>query len=59
MTYQAPLADMSFALKFGAGLLPVLEEGLFGDLTMDDIEAVLTEAGRMAGEVHRAARPRR
>ncbi len=51
MTYQAPLADMSFALKFGAGLLPVLEEGLFGDLTMDDIEAVLTEAGRMAGEV--------
>ena len=51
MTYQAPLADMSFASKFGAGLLPVLEEGLFGDLTMDDIEAVLTEAGRMAGEV--------
>ena len=51
MTYQAPLADMGFALKFGAGLLPVLEEGLFGDLTMDDIEAVLTEAGRMAGEV--------
>ena len=51
MAYQAPLADMSFALKFGAGLLPVLEEGLFGDLTMDDIEAVLTEAGRMAGEV--------
>ncbi len=51
MTYQAPLADMSFALKFGAGLLPVLEEGLFGDLTMDDIDAVLTEASRMAGEV--------
>jgi len=51
MAYQAPLADMTFALKYGAGLLPVLEEGLFGDLTMDDIEAVLTEAGRMAGEV--------
>ena len=40
MTYRAPLADMSFALKFGAGLLPVLEEGLFGDLTMDDIDAL-------------------
>ncbi len=51
MTYQAPLADMSFALRFGAGLLPVLDEGFFGDLTMDDIDAVLSEAGRMAGEV--------
>src|SRR5271154_1066628 len=51
MTYHAPLADMSFALKYGAGLLPVLEEGLFGDLTIDDVEAVLTEAGRMADEV--------
>ena len=51
MNYQAPLADMGFALKFGAQLLPALEQGLFGDLTMDDVEAVLTEAGRMAGEV--------
>ncbi len=51
MTYHAPLADMSFALKYGAGLLPVLEEGLFGDLTIDDVEAVLAEAGRMADEV--------
>jgi acyl-CoA dehydrogenase len=51
MTYHAPLADMSFALKYGAGLLPALDEGFFGDLTMDDIEAVLAEAGRMAAEV--------
>ncbi len=51
MNYQAPLADMGFALKFGAQLLPALEQGLFGDLTIDDVEAVLTEAGRMAGEV--------
>jgi alkylation response protein AidB-like acyl-CoA dehydrogenase len=51
MTYHAPLADMSFALKYGAALAPALEEGFFGDLTMDDVEAVLTEAGRMAGEV--------
>ncbi len=51
MTYHAPLADMSFALKYGAALLPALEEGFFGDLTMDDVEAVLTEAGRMAAEV--------
>src|SRR5271154_596208 len=51
MTYQAPLADMSFALKYGASLLPALEEGFFGDLTMDDVEAILAEAGRMAAEV--------
>ncbi len=51
MTYQAPLADMGFALKYGAGLAPALEHGFFGDLTMDDVDAVLTEAGRMAGEI--------
>ena len=51
MTYHAPLADMSFALKYGAALLPALEEGFFGDLTIDDVEAILAEAGRMAAEV--------
>src|SRR5580700_4698122 len=51
VTYQAPLADMNFALKYGASLLPALEEGFLGDLTMDDVEAVLAEAGRMAAEV--------
>ena len=51
MPYHAPLADMSFALKYGAWLLPALDEGFLGDLTMDDVEAVLTEAGRMAAEV--------
>ena len=51
MTYHAPLPDMSFALKYGASLLPALEEGFLGDLTMDDVEAVLGEAGRMAAEV--------
>src|SRR5262249_53000145 len=42
---------MNFALKYGASLLPALEEGFLGDLTMDDVEAVLAEAGRMAAEV--------
>jgi acyl-CoA dehydrogenase len=51
VTYQAPLPDMGFALKYGASLLPALEEGFLGDLTMDDVEAVLAEAGRMAAEV--------
>ncbi len=51
MTYQAPLADIGFALKYGAALAPAIEQGLFGDLTMDDVDAVLAEAGRFAGEV--------
>jgi acyl-CoA dehydrogenase len=51
VTYHAPLADMSFALKYGAALLPALEEGFLGDLTIDDVEAVLAEAARMAAEV--------
>ena len=51
MTYQAPLADMGFALKYGAGLAAALEEGFFGELTADDVEAVLGEAGRIAEEV--------
>jgi acyl-CoA dehydrogenase len=51
VTYRAPLADIGFALKDGAGLGAALDEGLFGDLTMDVVEAVLAEAGRLAGEV--------
>ena len=50
MTYQAPLADIGFALKHGAAFSAALDEGLFGDLTMDVVEAVLAEAGRLAGE---------
>jgi acyl-CoA dehydrogenase len=51
VTYRAPLADIGFALKDGAGLGDALDEGLFGDLTADVVDAVLAEAGRLAGEV--------
>ncbi len=51
MTYQAPLADMGFALTYGAGLPKALESGLFGDLAMDDIEAIIAEAGRIATDI--------
>ncbi len=51
MTYKAPLADISFALKHGASLTSAIEQGLFGDLTLDDVEAVLSEAGRFAETV--------
>ena len=51
MTYKAPLADIAFALKHGASLTPAIEQGLFGELTLDDVDAVLAEAGRFAEEV--------
>jgi acyl-CoA dehydrogenase len=51
MTYQAPLTDIGFALKYGASLKAAIEQGLFGELTLDDVDAVLTEAGRFAGGV--------
>ena len=51
MTYRAPLADIGFALKYGAALAPAIEEGLFGDLTIDVVDAVLAEACRFAAEV--------
>ena len=51
MTYGAPLAEIGFTLKYGAGVSGAIEEGLFGDLSLDDVDAVLAEAGRMAAEV--------
>src|SRR5271155_6979 len=51
MPYRAPLADIGFALKHAASLGAAIEQGLFGDLGIDDIEAVVAEAGRFAGEV--------
>jgi alkylation response protein AidB-like acyl-CoA dehydrogenase len=51
MTYRAPLADIGFALKYATGLTAAVDEGLFGDLGIDDIEAIVAEAGRFAGEV--------
>ena len=50
MTYRAPLADIAAALK-SAALPSAIDEGLFGDLTMDDVDAVVAEAGRFAAEV--------
>ena len=51
VTYHAPLADIALALKYGASLAPAIEQGLFGDLSMEDVDAIVAEAGRFAGEV--------
>jgi alkylation response protein AidB-like acyl-CoA dehydrogenase len=49
MTYRAPVADIAFTLKHGAGLAPTLAQG--NGVSADDIDAVVAEAGRFATEV--------
>ena len=51
MSYRVPVADIAFALKQGAGMDEALGSGLYGDLSSDDIDAVLAEAGRFATDV--------
>ncbi|MBX9840281.1 MAG: acyl-CoA dehydrogenase C-terminal domain-containing protein [Xanthobacteraceae bacterium] len=49
MTYRAPVADIAFTLKHGAGLSPTLAQN--GALAADDVDAILEEAGKFATEV--------
>src|SRR5262245_47573783 len=49
MTYQAPVAEIAFTLKHAAGVGRAIEEGLYGDLAEDHVDAVLAEAGNFAG----------
>jgi acyl-CoA dehydrogenase len=51
MTYRAPVADIAFTLKHAGGFKRALEEGLYGDLTEDLVDAVIEEAGKFATEV--------
>src|SRR5258708_39912900 len=51
MTYRAPVSDIAFALKHGAGMAQALQDGLYGDLSEDTVDAVLDEAGRFATEI--------
>jgi alkylation response protein AidB-like acyl-CoA dehydrogenase len=50
MTYRAPVADIAFALKHGAGFAGALADGTYGDLGEDTVDAILEEAGRFASE---------
>jgi acyl-CoA dehydrogenase len=51
MTYEAPVADIAFALRHAAGFDAALAAGLYGDLSDDIVDAVLDEAGRFATDV--------
>jgi len=46
--YRAPVEEISFTLKHVAGLKAGLDEGAFGDLSEDLVDAILEEAGRFA-----------
>jgi alkylation response protein AidB-like acyl-CoA dehydrogenase len=51
MSYRASVADIAFALRYGAGMDEAMAQGLYGDLGGEDIDAILGEAGRFAGDV--------
>ncbi len=51
MTYRAPVADIAFTLKHSAGLERAMAEGIYGDLDLATVDAVLEEAGKFAGDV--------
>jgi len=51
MTYRAPVEDIAFTLKHSAGLKRAMDDGLYGDLTEDVVDAVLEEAGKFASTV--------
>ncbi|WP_419924560.1 acyl-CoA dehydrogenase [Candidatus Poriferisocius sp.] len=50
-TYNAPLDDISFALRHIAGLEELAELPAWSDIGLDHTEDLLAEAGRLASEV--------
>ena len=50
MSYRSPVADILFSLKHVAGLDEAIESGLFGDLDVETVASVISEAGRFATE---------
>ncbi len=51
MTFVAPTRDIRFVLKNVVGIDALAQTGAYEDLSDDIIDAVLTEAGRLATEV--------
>ncbi|TGD44698.1 acyl-CoA dehydrogenase [Pseudotabrizicola sediminis] len=51
MPYRAPLSDLRFLMHHVVGFAQVAATGRFAEATPETVEAVLTEAGRLAAEV--------
>ena len=48
MSYRAPVAEIVFALRHVAGLDAAIASGAHGDLSLEDCDAIVQEAGRVA-----------
>ena len=51
MTYSAPVDDIVVALKTAADLEGRIGAGLYGDLDLDTLEAIIAEAGKFGSQV--------
>jgi len=51
MAYQSPVADILFSLYHVAGLGEDIEAGLYGDVDVETVSSVISEAGRFATDV--------
>src|SRR6187397_680912 len=51
MTYRAPVTDIAFTLKHSAGFERAIADGIYGDLDLGTVDAVLEEAGKFATDV--------
>ncbi len=48
--YKAPVEEIAFTLNHVTGMGRAMEQGILGDLSADVVDAILSEAGRFAGE---------
>jgi alkylation response protein AidB-like acyl-CoA dehydrogenase len=51
MAYQSPVADILFSLYHVAGLGEDIEAGLYGEVDVETVSSVISEAGRFATDV--------
>ncbi|MEO1265088.1 MAG: acyl-CoA dehydrogenase [Pseudomonadota bacterium] len=51
MTYRAPVADITYALKTAADIEALIADGTYDGLDLDTVTAVLEEAGKFGADV--------
>src|SRR5215467_11540650 len=51
MTYRAPVNEMLFMMRYVGELERAIDDGIYPDLSIDDVESILQEAARFSAEV--------
>jgi acyl-CoA dehydrogenase len=51
MTYRAPVNEMLFMMRHVGDLEGAIDDGIYPDLSIDDVESILQEAARFSAEV--------